>query len=84
MWHDVEQLNGPKQQAPVRDRSAIFRRHMDPDNEQKVSYEEVEITSGPLKALFAEIDERWREPDVQTRPLIHQSPFCLFAWRWDS
>lgn len=57
---------------------------MDPDNDKKVAFEEVEIVSQPLKELFAETDERWREFVAESaQPLVQQTPFYNFAWSWD-
>lgn len=57
---------------------------MDAENEKKIAFEEIEITSPALQSLVAEVDPWWQDVVTEgTRPVTVGSPFSPFVWAWD-
>ena len=63
--------------------SAIWRRHINPDN-GKLEDEEVEVHSQELKNLLAEASPWSRDSIVDSdQHILAESPFYDFVWHWE-
>ncbi|KAF1969457.1 hypothetical protein BU23DRAFT_513104 [Bimuria novae-zelandiae CBS 107.79] len=82
IWEDVEdKFETPKD---GQNKAATYRRNIDPHNEKKVDFEDLEIHSQELKDLLSETDNWWGDyRDDKSREMKVETPFYPFVWSWD-
>lgn len=80
---DVEGSAVPSNTSKPKDTQTVFRKVMDPDNDKKLTREEVEMQSPALLTLFLD-NTRHLSPRLREREKVTiWSPFEEFIWNWD-